>query len=313
MDLKNFLDKTLNRPMNGDKSEYFNEIKRKCNGYILSKATKQPTAAYSYEADVTGLWRVYNELKSERDYKVSFNAILMRIMVEGLKNAPRLNAHMDYKPFSTSGRLIIKEHIDIAVPVVLENGETFTIKILHSEEKNLKELQEEISDVIYRMKNTDINRILTDMAINRELAFALTGKLPQAVAMGICGLLGKSKMGAISDLFNRPPLEENALTVEHFSEGTVCFSNWGTLDKCLTGAGTQAPLLYPQVFMMGVGTVQDREYPFRNDKGEVDIGVKKILPITLTFDHRIGALNDVLPFIKTIENVFENPEVIKNW
>lgn len=313
MGLKNFLDVTLGRPMEGDTVEYFGEVKKKCNGYILSNATTQPAAAYAYEADVTKLWNAYKELKAECGYALSFNTIVMRAMVEGLKVAPRLNAHIDFKPFTVSGRMIIKKHINIAMPVVLDSGETFPVNILHSEEKTLKELQEQTTDVVTRMKTTNIKRTYTNLVLNRGIAFALTGKIVQSTAMGIKGAFGKSKMGKISDLFNRPKAEENALLPEHINEGTVCFSNWGTLSKGLNGMGTQAPLLYPQVFMMGTGTVQDKEFAFRNSKGEIDLGVKKVMPITLTFDHRIGALNDVVPFIKVLDEIFENPEVIKNW
>ena len=313
MGLKNFLDVTLHRPIEGDRVEYFGEVKKKCNGYVLSNATNQPAAAYAYEADITKLWDAYKELKAACGYPLSFNTIMMKAMVEGLKAAPRLNAHIDFKPFSISGRMIIKKHINIAMPVVLNNGDTYPVNILEAETKTLKELQEQTTDVVTRMKTTNIQRTYTDMVLNRGIAFALTGKLPQAVAMGVKGAFGKSKMGKISDLFNQPPKEENALTPQHINEGTVCFSNWGTLSKGLNGMGTQAPLLYPQVFMMGTGTVQDKEFVFRNSNGEIDLGVKKVMPITLTFDHRIGALNDVVPFIKVLDEIFENPEIIKTW
>ena len=45
--------------MEGDTVEYFGEVKKKCNGYVLSNATTQPAAAYAYEADVTKLWDAY--------------------------------------------------------------------------------------------------------------------------------------------------------------------------------------------------------------------------------------------------------------
>ncbi|MBR5203543.1 MAG: 2-oxo acid dehydrogenase subunit E2 [Clostridia bacterium] len=313
MSLKNFLDVTLHRPMDGDTVEYFGEVKKKCNGYVLSNATTQPTAAYAYEADITKLWDAYKELKAECGYPLSFNTIMMKAMVEGLKVAPRLNAHIDFKPFSVSGRMVIKKHMNIAMPVVLNSGETFPVNIINAEEKNLKELQEQITDVVTRMKTTNIQRTYTDMTILRSIAFLLTGKIIQTIAMGVKGAFGKSKMGDIKDLFNQPPKEENALAPEHVKEGTVCFSNWGTLSRSLNGMGTQAPLLYPQVFMMGVGTIQDKEFAFRNSNGEIDLGVKKVMPITLTFDHRIGAFNDVIPFIKVLDEIFENPSVIKEW
>lgn len=311
MGLKKFLDKTLGRPMNGDKVEYFGEVKRKCNGYVLSSSTTQPAASYHYDLDVTKMWEKYKAFKNECGYSLSFNTIIIKSMIEGLKIAPRLNAHIDFKPFSISGRLIVKEHINIAMPVLLDNGETFPVNIISAEEKNLKELQEEISDIVTRMKTTDINRTYTDLTLNRGIAMMLSSQMPRAVAMTVKGAFGKSKMGKISDLFHRAPKEENALTIDHIKEGTVCFSNYGTLR--LDGFSGHAPLLYPQVFMMGVGNVHDEEFVFRNSKGEIDLGTRKLMPVTLTFDHRIGALNDVVPFMKKLEEIFKNPEIIKEW
>lgn len=311
MGLKSFLDKTLLRPMDGDKVEYFGEVKKKCNGYVLSSATTQPAASYFYELDVTKMLEEYKALKAECGYSISFNTIIVKAFVEGLKIAPRLNAHIDFKPYSISGRLIIKKHINIAMPVLLDSGETFPVNILSAEEKNLKELQEEITDMVARMKSTDISRTYTDLTVRRGMAMMLSSQMPRAVAMTIKGAFGKSKMGRISDLFNRPPKEEKALRPEHIGEGTVCFSNYGTLK--LEGHSAHAPLLYPQVFMMGVGAIHDEEFVFKNNNGELDLGTKKLMPVTLTFDHRIGALNDVVPFMKKLNEIFENPSIIREW
>ena len=64
---------------------------------------------------------------------------------------------------------------------------------------------------------------------------------------------------------------------------------------------------------MAMGVVRDVDFVFRNEKGEIDMGTKKVLPITLMFDHRIGAFNDVMPFIKKLDEIFRNPEVMRVW
>lgn len=311
MSFKDFRNKALLNPMDDDLVEYYGEVKKKCNGYVLSSATTQPAASYFYELDVTKMLEEFKTFKNECEYALSFNTIIVKSMIEGLKVAPRLNSHIDFHKFSISGRLIVKKHMDIAMPVLLDSGETFPVNILSAEEKTLKELQEEISDIVTRMKITDINRTYTDLTLRRGIAMMLSKQMPRAVAMTIKGAFGKSKMGKISDLFNRPPKEENALEPRHIGEGTVCFSNYGTLK--LEGHSAHAPLLYPQVFMMGVGAIHEENYVFRNSEGEIDLGTKKLMPVTLTFDHRIGALNDVVPFMKKLEEIFEKPEIIKTW
>ena len=64
---------------------------------------------------------------------------------------------------------------------------------------------------------------------------------------------------------------------------------------------------------MAIGNVRDKDYVFRNEKGEVDMGTKKVLPITLMFDHRLGGFADLAPFIKRINEIFANPEIIREW
>ena len=45
----------------------------------------------------------------------------------------------------------------------------------------------------------------------------------------------------------------------------------------------------------------------------MDVKTRKMLPVTLTFDHRIGAFNDVIPFMKRMDEIFENPQEIHEW
>ena len=66
MGFKTFIDKTLLRPVEGDKVEYFGEVKRKCNGYVLSSSTTQPAASYNLDLDVTKMWEEYKSFKNDR-------------------------------------------------------------------------------------------------------------------------------------------------------------------------------------------------------------------------------------------------------
>ncbi len=311
---RSFLDAALDRPEPGDKIEYFNNIKRRMNGYVLTENQRnQPQAAYSYEVDVTDMWEEYKKLKETCGYKLSFNTIIMMAMVEGLKAAPRLNAHINFNHLRCCGTIIIKKHIDVSMPVMLDSGDTFPVKICHCEEKNLKELQEEIDVMTYKMKNTDIDAVLGDLVVQRTLGFLLKGQIKKTVAQTMAGIVGKHKIGSIGNFFKKQATDENSLKYYHLNEGTVCFSNWAGLYEGLRGFETTSPLLYPQVFMMGVGGFIEKDFAYRNEKGEIDLKTRKMLPVTLTFDHRIGAFNDVIPFMKRMDEIFEKPEVIQNW
>lgn len=313
MDFKKFINGALNRPEAGDKIQRFN-LKGRVSGYILTKAQQNmPTVGYNYEADITKLWAVFQELKENCGYPLSFNTLMMRVLVEGLKAAPVLNSHIDFNTTSSCGTLVMKEHIDVAMPVLLPNGETFPIKVREAESKSLKELSEQITELLEKLEKTNIDKVMFDVITQRTVGLLLSGAVIPTIAQTVTGYVGKHKVAKLKGLFHPAPRDGSSLLMEDLNEGSVCFTNWGVLYDGLNGNVTYTPLLYPQVFLMAMGVVKDSDYAFRNDKGEVDIATKKTVPITLMFDHRIGAFNDVMPFIKKLDEIFENPETIKKW
>lgn len=314
MDFKKFIKGALYLPEEDDKVEYFN-LKGRVSGYILTRSEKELVgASCMYEIDITKLWEEFQKFRKETDYKLSFNVLMMRIMIEGLKAAPRLNSHINFNYTTSCGNLVVKKHMDIAMPTVLENGETFPVKIRRAEEKSLKELQLQVDNVLEILKTTDIDRVLFDNIAQRTVGFLLKGKIIPTVAQTLTGYIGKNKVATLKGLFERAPKDGTSLLMEDLNEGTVCFTNWGSLYKGLDRLQVAwTPLLYPQVFLFGIGVAQDKNVVVKKENGEIDVITKKVLPVNFVFDHRIGALNDVLPFMKAVDEVVENPEIIREW
>ena len=313
MSFKEFLKATLNKPLPEDKVKYFG-LRSRVSGYILTKAQQNsPTCGYNYEADITKFWEVFQALKENCGYELSFNTLMMRVLVEGLKAAPILNSHIEFNTTSSCGTIITKKHIDVAMPVLLKNGETFTIKVRETEDKSLKELSAQIKDLFERLKSTDIDKVMFDVITKRTIGLLLKGDVKATIAQTFTGYVGKHKVAKLDGRLKPAPRDGSMLFTEELDEGSVCMTNWGLLYNGLNGNVTYTPLLYPQVFLFAMGVVKDTDYAFRNEKGEVDIATKKTLPITLMFDHRIGAFNDVMPFIKKLDEIFQNPEIIKEW
>lgn len=312
MDFKEFVREVKHGPEPGDRIEYFN-IKAKVSANVLTNAQDMPTPGYTYDADVTEFWKEFREFKQECDYNLTFNDLLMRAMVEGLKVAPRLNSHIEYNRTATTGKIIIKKHVDIALPVLLDSGETFPIKVSACEEKTLKEISLRTAELVNMLKTQDVDRVIFDMIVKRTAGFILDGKIISTVAQTVAGYVGKGKVANLKGLFEHAPREEGYLTPNDINEGTVCLTNLGAVNKTLNGRVTNAPLLFPQVFLMAVGVARDENYVYKNEKGEIEMGTKKILPITITFDHRVGGFGDILPFIQKLDEIFTNPKVIREW
>lgn len=311
-DFKKFIKGALHGPEEGDKIEYFN-LKAKISANVLTNAQDMPTPCYSYDADITKFWQEFQSFRKECGYQLTFNDVMIKALVEGLKAAPRLNSYIEYNRLCTTGRLIIKKHIDIALPVLLDTNETFPVKLRAAEEKSLKEISSRVVELTEMLRTNDVDNVLFDMIAQRTVGFILKGKIASTVCQTVAGYFGKGKVAKFSDLGKRAPKGPGYLEINDLNEGTVCFTNLGAVNKNINGRVTNAPLLFPQVFLMAVGVATDENYVFRNEKGEIDMGTKKILPISLAFDHRIGGFGDILPFIKKLDEIFSNPEVMREW
>lgn len=317
MDFKEFMRVAKVAPEACDTVEYMDIRSRVTSNVLVNSQREIPPTSCTYNADVTKFWDEYVRLKNECGYPLPFNTVMIKLLVEGLKVAPRLNAHFDYNHTSSSGRMIIKKHIDVSMAVCLENGDTFLVKVKQLEDKTLKETAEQLEDIKRRLKITNMKKAQFLLARQRMIGYAAKGKLISTFSQFRAAYFGKGKIARFSDLFKKKKSgsgkKYEGLTADDFTEGTVCFTNWGTLYDNLNVNITYIPPFYPQVFLFGMGRVRDEEYIFRNEKGEVDIGVKKVLPLTLIFDHRIGGAADIMPFIEKLDEIFDKPEIMREW
>ena len=69
----------------------------------------------------------------------------------------------------------------------------------------------------------------------------------------------------------------------------------------------------PQTCVIAINPVKEEPKVIIKENGEKDIDVKKILPLTIFFDHRALDLCDIIPFCKKAEEIFKNPGIIREW
>ena len=93
MSFKEYLKVATLAPDEGDEIEYLSIRSRVACNALVNSQRDIPGTGCNYEADVTAFWEEYVKLKSECGYPLPFNTLMMKVLVEGLKEAPRLNAH----------------------------------------------------------------------------------------------------------------------------------------------------------------------------------------------------------------------------
>ncbi|WP_243238695.1 2-oxo acid dehydrogenase subunit E2 [Romboutsia sp. 1001713B170207_170306_H8] len=94
--------------------------------------------------------------------------------------------------------------------------------------------------------------------------------------------------------------------------GTITISNIGSTYREQKGAIAMLDIIPPQVCVIGFGAILEKPGIYINESSEKTIGIRKVLPICLAFDHRALDFGEVIPFIKKLDSVFENPSIIKD-
>lgn len=103
--------------------------------------------------------------------------------------------------------------------------------------------------------------------------------------------------------------ESKRLTKHDIEQGTVTVSNLGSLYRDWKGMLTLLEIIPPQLVAVGIGAAQKK--PICDDDGTIRPAL--ILPMTVAFDHRALDMNDIIPFMKKLDEIFASPEVLKDW
>jgi pyruvate/2-oxoglutarate dehydrogenase complex dihydrolipoamide acyltransferase (E2) component len=300
------------------KIERFDIQRRVVSHMVTTSWQNVPHVTFLYEPDITTFYHEYKELSRKRrneGKEISFNTMILRVIVEGLKSAPQLNSYISYDHQRAEGSLKIQDDINISIPWLLPDGRMITPVLLKAQTKTLNELSDAMSELNEKIHNTNVDELLYRAALDDTLSAikrCKLGVLRRTIASQISfhrvtGLSGKEK----SDYYKIP--EDKRLTARNLLSGTVTVSNIGSLYKEQKGFFGLLEIIPPQIFAIGVGAIQEKPGVFIDDKGEMAIGIRKILPLCLVFDHRAVDFSAVVPFLKKTDQIFLKPDVIRKW
>ena len=122
------------------KEEHFG-IARKIVSNMTSESWETiPHATMTYDADVTELFKEckkLNEGVTDKTKKITINTIMLKIICEGLKAAPKMNTHLEFNRKLVRGKLIYFDHIDISMPMILPSGLMMTVNMHDMGDKTL--------------------------------------------------------------------------------------------------------------------------------------------------------------------------------
>lgn len=298
-------------------SEKF-DIQRRVVAHMTSESWKTiPHVGMIYEPDITPLFNEFQNVKNESksEVRITLNTLMLKIISEGLKAAPELNALIEYNPKNKVGTVHQCESINIAMPWLLPDGRMITPVVRDVGNKNLPELALAIKDLERRIANTNVNEMLYEAAV-RETLHDLKQFKFKVLRGVISGKIGSNKLKRVSRKDRKVYSKispADRLTSEDITCGTMLVSNIGSAYPQMRGSVSLLEIIPPQVFVIGLNSMQERPTVVKNSAGVSEILPRKILPLCLTFDHRALDFGQMVPFLRKLDEIFANPQIIKSW
>lgn len=292
------------------------DLQRRVVSHMTSSSWKSiPHVSYIYEPDITDFYNEFSKLARERNYKgykISFNTIMIKVIIEGLLSAPDLNSCIKYNYKKSSGTIHILSQINVTIPYLLPDGKMITPSILSAQKMSLNDISRYMSDLSKRIENTNIDEMLyrtvfaDTMNELRKFNLSVIERITPSTIIRY-----KLKNKEKKDYYKIP--ENERLTEKDIMHGTVTISNIGSLYKEQKGSFALLEIIPPQVFAVGIGSIQERPGVYFQKNGNKEIGIRKTLPMCLVFDHRAVDFSSIIPFLKKLDEIFAKPYVIHRW
>ncbi len=301
------------------KKEHFG-IARKIVSNMTSESWESiPHCTMTYEADVTELFAECKKLNADctdKEKKITINTVMMKILCEGLKAAPKMNTHLEFNRKLVRGCLKYFDHIDISMPMILPSGEMMTVNMHDMGNKTLSEMTAEINDTIRRAKNSDMNEVMYEVSLDNTLTGLKNGKILQTIRRLYGSKTGKHKVKNLTgqakkNYYSIPATER--LTKHDIEQGTTTISNLGSIYREQKGECALLEIIPPQTTAFAINAAQKRPTVVTDENGKDSIETRLIMPITIAIDHRALDYGDVVPLLRKLDEIFDNPSVIQSW
>ncbi len=293
-------------------------IQRKIVANMTSESWKTiPHVCYTYEPDITkfqAAFKEYGEKHKGDEYKVTFNGVILKCVAEALKEAPEMNSHLHFEKKLVRGKITTFDNIDISVPWPLPDGSMMTINMKDMGNKSLAEIGKYTADINRKLANTNLTEALYSVSIHDTIKALKKGHFIKA-ALRIFGAKSQKKhrvvtlKGAEKKAYYSIP-ETDRITRDDLAQGTFLVTNVGNLVRGLRGQASVLMIIPPMVCAMAVCAAQRRPVVVTDENGEEKVDVRTILPLTICFDHRALDFSEVAPFMRKLEEIFENPSII---
>ena len=273
-------------------------LPRKMVAAMTTESWEQiPHAVVTYEAAVGPLLAVLKEHNtSHPDEHITLNTAMLKLIAEGLKAAPKMNGHIHYSKWLVSGRILLYPNIDVSVPIRFPSGYMIPVTVRGIEKKSMREIGESMADIMRRAAASNMEEVMYEVSIHDTMARLRKGHIFKALGRLLGALIDRRHLRTLTPkerrAYRRIP-KSDRLTWSDLKQGTITVSNVGSLYKGWNGCCTLLEIVPPQLACIGLGAVKDG-----------------ILPMTIAIDHRALDGDDLMPFIRKMDELLASPELM---
>jgi pyruvate dehydrogenase E2 component (dihydrolipoamide acetyltransferase) len=212
-----------------------------------------------------------------------------------------------------SKNLMIAQQTTVFVTVMEEADVTELWNIREREKKSLQEkgihltflpffikaVQHSLKEHPFLNASIDGEEIIIKKYYNIGIAVNTPDGLIVAVIKNVDKKPVRELASEIQDLSQKA--RERKIKLEELRGSTFTFSNWGHF-----GGTFATPVInYPDAAILGTGRISDKPWV-----KEGQIVIRKILPLSLTFDHRITDGADASTFLSKVVHYLEDPGLL---
>lgn len=291
------------------------DLARKIVSHMTSESWQTiPRVCVTYEHEVGKFLEVLEKINQNRshDQRITLNTAMLKVITQGLKSCQKMNGHIEFNGKLVRGKVTLFKNIDISMPTILKSGRMMTVNLHSMEDKSLDEMTEAINNSLQRANNSDMNEVMMDAMMDNTVSEIKKGKFKEIFYRIIGSKTGKYRLhklgGAAKREYYRIP-EKYRLTKHDIEQGTITVSNLGSIYRSWHGECAILEIIPPQIAAIGIGALQSKALV--DEEGKVFAG--KVIPLTIAFDHRAFDMGDVVPFLKRLDEIFENPQIMNEW
>ena len=293
------------------KSTHF-DLQRKIVANMTSESWETiPHAGVIFEPDVTEFMARFKELKNQGKLEgISINTLMLRVIVEGLKACPALNGHIEFNRLFLKGKIENYKDINVSMPMIMPDESMMTINLHNFESRSMADMQEYINDVRRKLSNTNITEAMFSVSMENTISALKKLKIGTVFGRLAGAKLGKHRVKTLSGKakkeYKKIP-EKDRIIKTDIEQGTITISNLGSIYRGSICRPSIIEVIPPQICAIGLGAVY-------NAPGVVNEEVKprSFLPMLIIFDHRALDFGDAAPFMRKLDEVFANPDIIES-